>query len=91
MIQFFKQLGFEASLFLAGMSGAFVFLTANQKMNKMQRFLTILSGGLSANYLTPLVANWVNLGNSVIYGISFLLGYSGLKTVEFIIQNIKRK
>lgn len=68
------------------MSGAIVFLTSSKQMSHMQRFLTTLSGGLSANYLTPVVAVWFNLDQSVLYGIAFLLGYSGMKGVELVLR-----
>jgi hypothetical protein len=60
-------------------------------MSNTQRFLTTLSGGLSANYLTPIVANWFNLDPSVLYGIAFLLGYSGMKSVELILSIFQNK
>jgi hypothetical protein len=86
-----KIIGIEAPVFMAGSSGAIVFLTKNNKMTKMQRFLTVLSGGLSANYVTPLAAYWLNLDNSVLYGVAFLLGYSGMKGVELLIMELKKR
>jgi len=52
-----RYIGIEVPVFIAGSSGAIVFLTKTSKMTKTQQFLTVLSGGLSANYLTPLVAD----------------------------------
>jgi hypothetical protein len=86
-----KYIGIEATTFIAGMSGAVVFLTKSNKMTKYQQFLTVLSGGLSANYLTPIVGQWLNLPNNVLYGIAFLLGYSGMKSVEILINNFYTK
>lgn len=86
-----KNIGVETQIFIAGMSGAVVFLTKSRNMTKTERFLTILSGGLSANYLTPLVANWLNLDKSVLYGIAFILGYSGMKTIELILNKFHGK
>ena len=86
IVDLLKSYGISTEIFLAGASGAIVFLTSSKQMTHTQRFLTTLSGGLSANYLTPLVANWFNLDPSVLYGIAFLLGYSGMKSVELILK-----
>lgn len=86
MYDLLKSLGLEVPTFLAGSSGAVVFLTKNNKMSTAQRFLTILSGGLTANYITPLVANWLCLDTNVLYGIAFLLGFSGMKSVELVLN-----
>lgn len=91
IIQFLKEFGISTEIFIAGMSGAIVFLTKSNKMTKAERLITTISGGLSANYLTPLVANWLNLDTSVLYGIAFLLGYSGMKSVELILNNLQSK
>lgn len=91
IIYFLKNIGIESQTFIAGMSGAVVFLTKSKNMTRTQQFLTVLSGGLSANYLTPVVANWFNLNPSVLYGIAFLLGYSGMKSVELLINIFYKK
>jgi len=80
-----KVIGIEVPVFIAGSSGAIVFLTKNSKMTKTQQFFTVLSGGLSANYLTPIVGEWMHLDNKVLYGVAFMLGYSGMKSVEILI------
>ena len=80
-----KYIGIEAQVFMAGASGGIVFLTKNEKMTKTQQFFTVLSGGLSANYLTPLAGDWFHLDSKLMYGIAFLLGYSGMKSVELLI------
>jgi len=86
-----KLSGIETQTFIAGASGAVVFLTKSKNMTRTQQFLTVLSGGLSANYLTPVVANWFHLDEKVLYGIAFILGYSGMKSVELIINIFKSK
>jgi hypothetical protein len=91
IVEFLKAFGISAEIFVAGISGAIVFLTRSKDMSNTQRFLTTLSGGLSANYLTPIVANWFNLDPSVLYGIAFLLGYSGMKSVELILSIFQNK
>ena len=91
IIEFLKIYGISSEIFIAGISGSIVFLTRSKNMSNLQRFLTVLSGGLSANYLTPLVSNWFNLETNTLYGIAFLLGYSGMKSVETILKVITKK
>lgn len=91
LIDLLKYSGIETQTFIAGASGAVVFLTKSKSMTRTQQFLTVLSGGLSANYLTPMVANYLNLDDKVLYGIAFILGYSGMKSVELIINISKSK
>ncbi len=82
MFQALKQFGFDVLLFLAGLSGGFVFLSKNSRLNRWEKFISVLSGGLTANYLTPVVAKWINLSEDTVCGTAFLLGYGGLKSVE---------
>lgn len=91
IIDLLKWIGIEVPVFIAGSSGAIVFLTKTTKMTKAQQFLTVLAGGLSANYLTPLVGDWLNLDLKVLYGLAFLLGYSGMKSVELILSIFFKK
>ena len=91
ILEALRLIGIEAPVFMAGSSGAIVFLTKNNKMSKTQQFCTVLSGGLSANYLTPLVGDWLSLDAKVLYGVAFLLGYSGMKSVELIISAFKSR
>ena len=91
IIDLLKGIGIEVPVFIAGSSGAIVFLTKTTKMTKIQQFLTVLAGGLSANYLTPLVGDWLSLDLKVLYGLAFLLGYSGMKSVELILSVFFKK
>lgn len=86
IIDLLKSIGIEAATFIAGSSGAVALLAKSKKMSKTQQFFTVLSGGLSANYVTPLVISILGLDSNVGYGVAFILGYSGMKFVESIIQ-----
>lgn len=79
-----RQLGFDTILFTAGLAGGITFLTKGQKLTKLQKLSSVISGGFTANYLTPVVADWINLSDNALYGLAFLLGYGGLKSVESI-------
>jgi len=89
--QILKNFGFDVVLFVAGLAGGIAFLTKSDKLNKFQKFTTVLSGGFTANYLTPVVAEWLHLSEKTLYGLAFILGYGGLKFVETIYASIQRQ
>jgi len=82
VLQFFKEIGIDLVLIVAGIFGGFVFVNKTDKLSTKQKIGTVISGGLTANYVTPLVADWMNLSENSLYGIAFFLGYGGLKLVE---------
>lgn len=90
-IQVLKSFGFDVILFVAGLAGGIAFLTKSDKLNKFQKFTTVLSGGFTANYLTPVVAEWLHLSEKTLYGLAFILGYGGLKFVETLYTYIQGK
>lgn len=77
-----KTLGIDMILFVAGLAGGITFISKDGELSRFKKFTTVVSGGFTANYLTPLVAEWLNLSDKALYGIAFVLGYGGLKTVE---------
>lgn len=85
-VELLKTMGIETQTFIAGMSGGVAFLTKIKDMTWFQRFLTVLSGGLTANYLTPFVSELLHFDEKALYGVAFILGYSGMKSVEKIMQ-----
>lgn len=86
-----KDLGFDVILFIAGVSGAIAFLPKNTTKSKLEKFISVISGGLAANYLTPLFGSLLNLNNDGLYGLAFLVGYGGLKSVELAWQYLASK
>lgn len=83
-----KDAGLEIALFIAGLFGA-VSNINNQKLKFWQKILAFITGGAIANYLTPLVFVYINLNENTKYGIAFLLGYSGMESVKFILLKFK--
>lgn len=84
IIDMLKYLGLDVILLLAGFAGGIASLTKSTNLTKWQKFISVMSGGFAANYLTPVVGRWLDLGDDVLYGVGFLLGYGGLKAVETI-------
>lgn len=94
MMSFFKSLGFDIT-FIAGIAGAIASLTKQKGISRKEQIIIVLSGGFTANYLTPLTAEWLNFSDNfsdkILYGIAFLLGYSGMKAVETLIKSTHKK
>ena len=84
MITWFEQLGIKAAILIAGFAGGLASLTKKSKLQRWEKFLAVLTGGFTANYLTPLAAEWINLSVNTHYGLAFLLGYGGLTSVELL-------
>ncbi|EKB02669.1 hypothetical protein HMPREF9711_03131 [Myroides odoratimimus CCUG 3837] len=91
-MKFLQSIGIELVLLLAGIAGGFVSLTSKPKnMTRMQQIGTVISGGLTANYLTPLVAEWWGSSGQALYGLAFALGYSGMKSLELVFKILNTK
>ena len=87
-IQFLESIGIKTILFVAGLGGGLANLMKQSKLTFIQRFLAVLTGGLSANYLTPLVGGLMNLTEDTLYGIAFLVGFGGLKSIEILFERV---
>lgn len=84
VINFLEQVGIKVVLFIAGFVGGLSSADRRRDFTFWQKLTSLLSGGFAANYLTPVVGSWLNLNESTLYGVSFLIGYGGLKFVELI-------
>jgi len=84
--------GFSIGYAIAGLFGAFAALSKERNLTISQRIFTILSGGATAAYITPLFIDVFHLNtNGSQYGAAFIVGFSGLKTVEWTIDAIRSR
>ena len=83
-IDFLGQIGINLVLFIAGFVGGLSSVDRRKDFTFWQKMTSLLSGGFSANYLTPVISDWLNLRDSTLYGVAFLVGYGGLKFVEIV-------
>jgi hypothetical protein len=90
VINFFKIIGFEFALFLAGLLGSFVSQKA-QKLSIWERLTTIFAGGFIANYISPMFINFFKIEEKNTYGVAFIVGYLGVKSIEMVIDYIKER
>jgi len=79
-----KQYGIDLGLLLSGLFGAILLTSKGSAMNLTRTVSSLLGGAASANYITPLVVNVAKLnGEHFNYGIAFILGFLGLKGIEY--------
>jgi len=89
-MRFLEILGIKTIIFIAGIAGGITSLKKKSDLSWWERFLAVLSGGFTANYLTPLAAEWINLSENTHYGLAFLLGYGGLASVELLWKRLHK-
>jgi hypothetical protein len=80
-----KSYGLDLGLLLSGLFGAILLLSKDGVKSVSRSIFGLIGGAASANYLTPIVINVTNLDAfNFNYGIAFLLGFLGLRGIEFI-------
>jgi hypothetical protein len=79
-----KQYGIDIGLLISGLFGSILLTSKDSAMNLGRTVSSLIGGAASANYITPLVINITKLDETHYhYGIAFLLGFLGLKGIEF--------
>lgn len=79
-----KAYGIDIGLLVSGLFGAILLTSKGSAMNIGRTFSCLVGGAASANYITPVIINITKLDNEHYhYSIAFLLGFLGLKGVEY--------
>jgi hypothetical protein len=89
--QFLTSLGIDISLMIAGMVGSLLMISKESAFNMRTTLIGVVSGTMAANYLTPIVIDFLSLEGKSQFGIAFLLGYFGLKGVELVTKKIMKQ
>ena len=89
--EFLNDFGIHISLMVAGALGALLSLEDKQGLSTYEKVFVFISGGVVSNYLTPAIVYWTDLNKNYMFGLAFLLGFSGLKGVKAIILYIKKR
>jgi len=85
MDEILKNIGINIGLIVAGFFGSLLMLGKNSSENLKSTLISIVTGVASANYLTPLVIEMFKVETrSYTLSIAFILGFLGLKGVEYI-------
>jgi len=87
---FLLTIGIDIAVMIAGLVGALVMISKKSAFNIKTTIVGVITGMLSANYLTELVSNLMNLQSGSKYGIAFILGYLGLKGVENVMNKLHK-
>jgi hypothetical protein len=79
-----KDYGIDVGLLISGLFGAILLTSKGSAMNLTRTVSSLIGGAASANYITPIVVNLAKLDDTHYnYGIAFLLGFLGLKGIEY--------
>jgi hypothetical protein len=84
-----KEYGIDVGLLMSGLFGAILLTSKDTAVNLTRTISSLIGGAASANYLTPIVVNVTKLDNTHYhYGIAFLLGFLGLRGIEYFSRKI---
>lgn len=79
-----KEYGIDVGLLVSGLFGSILLTSKHSAQNLTKTISSLVGGAASANYITPIVISITKIdGNQYHYGIAFLLGFLGLKGIEF--------
>jgi hypothetical protein len=84
-----KAYGIDVGLLISGLFGAILLTSKDSAMNIARTIYSLVGGAASANYITPIVINLAKLDQTQYhYSIAFILGFLGLKGIEFFSSKI---
>jgi hypothetical protein len=83
MKDFLQEIGINITLSIAGLFGSLLMVGKQAIDNIRQTGIALITGVASANYMTPVVCDFVRINEQQYQnGIAFILGFLGLKGVE---------
>ena len=82
-----QEIGINAGLIVSGLFGSLLTIKKGHATRLSSVALSIAAGVGSANYITPVVVDSLNLTNqNLTFGIAFILGFLGLSGIDFAIK-----
>lgn len=91
IFEFLESIGIHVALLIAGLAGGLVSINRNKKTSVLSKVLIIISGGLIATYITPVFFMLFSFSDErAKYGVAFIIGYMGLKSIEIVINKINK-
>ena len=77
----------NVGLAVSGFFGSLMLVGKQREHNLREQVFSVIGGTMSANYLTPVVIDTFKLQTeSLQYGVAFVIGFGGLKVVEFVYE-----
>ena len=85
-----EEEGLNTSYMLAGLFGSLMMMSKAAGLNVGRTIFATIGGAASANYLTPLILQVTKIGHdpTYSYAIAFLLGFTGLRTIELLTSKL---
>jgi hypothetical protein len=81
----YKDIGIEVSFLISGLFGAILMVSKSAGSNLKSSVVSVLGGMASANYLTPVMIEMLNVKEAKMQnGLAFIVGFLGLKLVEIV-------
>lgn len=81
------DIGMNVGLAVSGFFGSLMLVGKQREQNFREQIFSVIGGTMSANYLTPVVIDTFKLQTeSLQYGVAFVIGFGGLKVVEFVYE-----
>ena len=91
MKEILQDIGINIGISVAGLFGSLLLIGKTATVNLKTTFFSIISGVASANYITPLVMDISRVDVKYQMSVAFILGFSGLKGVEFFSNKFIKK
>lgn len=86
---FLQEVGINAGLIVSGLFGSLLTIKKGQAARLGGVITSIAAGVGSANYMTPVVVDLINLKNqNLTFGIAFILGFLGLTGIDYAIAKL---
>jgi hypothetical protein len=85
--EFLIKRGIDIGFLISGFFGALLLVSKNSAQRISTTIASILSGAACANYLTPVVMNYMpeSIKLNGKYAVAFIMGFLGLKGLELIL------
>jgi len=79
-----NEYGIDVGLLISGLFGAILLTSKDSAKNLGKTVSSLIGGAASANYIAPVVITVSKLDDTHYhYGVAFLLGFLGLKGIEY--------
>ena len=88
--EFLVKRGIDIGFLISGFFGALLLVSKNSAQKISTTIASILSGAACANYLTPVVMNYMpeSIKLNGRYAVAFIMGFLGLKGLELILNKV---
>lgn len=84
LVPFITSLGLSLSAFISGSFGGIISNVENDKRTKKETFWALFVGGFTAGYLAPVVKHYLNIEESFLGAIGFVIGLVSMYLVHLI-------